>query len=669
MSALNVKIIPPSEFIRVQAYPWQGFSELEVLADMCRINALSAVKRAGSGHLGSSFSAMDILARLYFRELNTLKMGFSNSNRDIYFSSKGHDVPALYSVLFALGVIPEEKFLRLRRMGGLEGHPDISTTGIEANSGSLGMGISKGRGMAWAKNRLKAQGRVFVMTGDGEMQEGQNWEALQCAVAGRDMGRFFVIVDHNKVQSDKYVRHIVDLGDLESKLKAFGWLVFRCNGHDQAALEEIFRAWDEDMGRPRILIADTIKGRGVSFMEHPGAMNQSSPGLYPWHAGAPNDADYQRALQEILDRINTKLENAGLKILKMKDVLPEPLPRAEYTLAGEPVSLAMPVTKVSKKTNEFIADAYGEALLGLAKQVSNLVVLDADLAADCRVRAFENAFPDRFIECGIAEQDMVSMAGGLARMGFLPVVNSFASFLASRANEQIYNNASEKTKIIYVFHYAGVIPAGPGKSHQSIRDISLVGALPNCEIIQPANAIETRMAIQYAVEQADVNVVLRLVIGPSPRVVVLPEDYRFEPGRGVILTKGKDVAVFAYGPVMLHETLLASEILTSRGICIRIINMPWLNRFDIRWLEKSIQDCSHIWVVEDHAPVGGLGDRLFEEFLNSGQLRNRKFHKTAVEGYPVFGTPQEALQYHCMDGVSLASQLLKVIVDYNGDNL
>src|SRR5262249_51422510 len=157
---------------------------------------------------------------------------------------------------------------------------------------------------------------------------------------------------------------------------------------------------------------------------------------------------------------------------------------------------------------------------------------------------------------GIAEQDMVSMAGGLARHGLLPVVNSFASFLASRANEQIYNNASERSKIIYALHYAGLIPAGPGKSHQSPRGISLLGALPNVVVVQPGNAAETRAVVEWAVERAAENVAIRLAIGPSPRRIELPAAWELEPGRGTVLCEGDDAVLFAYGPVMLNEALV-----------------------------------------------------------------------------------------------------------------
>ena len=178
----ELNVIRKHEFDRVARRSADPDLRLELLADMCRLNALVAVKRAGSGHLGSTFSAMDVVAFLLFEELNTADVGWDDPDRDVYFSSKGHDVPGLYAALYALGVIPRERLLSLRRLGGLDGHPDVGVPGIEANSGSLGMGISKGRGIAWAKRHLGRGGRVVVMVGDGELQEGQNYEG---AAGGR----------------------------------------------------------------------------------------------------------------------------------------------------------------------------------------------------------------------------------------------------------------------------------------------------------------------------------------------------------------------------------------------------------------------------------------------------------------------------------------------------
>ena len=308
---------------------------------------------------------------------------------------------------------------------------------------------------------------------------------------------------------------------------------------------------------------------------------------------------------------------------------------------------------------EFVAEAYGQALVELAARRHDLVVLDGDLAADCRVRAFEERYPDRFIENGIAEQDMVSMAGGLARTGLLPVVNSFASFLASRANEQIYNNATERSKVIYVCHFGGLIPAGPGKSHQSVRDISLFGALPDCTILQPCNAAETRLALEYLVERNDGVGVLRLAIGPSPRTIELPADYAFLPGRGTVLTEGGDTVVLAYGPVLLHETLVAAETMAARGSGLTVVNHPWLNRVDPDWLAALVGPYRRVCVVDDHSPVGGLADRVARVLAEHGLLAGREFLAFGVERYPACGAPGEVLRHHGLDGTVLAERLLE----------
>jgi transketolase len=252
---------------------------------------------------------------------------------------------------------------------------------------------------------------------------------------------------------------------------------------------------------------------------------------------------------------------------------------------------------------------------------------------------------------------MVSMAGGLALQGLLPVVNTFGSFLAARANEQVYNNACEKTRILYVAHYAGLIPAGPGQSHQSIRDVSLFGALPNVEILQPCSADETRMALEYCVDHSRENCLLRLIIGPSPRRIELPAGYRLTFGRGVPLTEGEEAVLFAYGPVMVHEALTAAEMLAREGFGLRVINMPWLNRFDDDWLRGVLEGASAVYVLEDHAPVGGLGDALLNRIEILGLAGRAPLVKLAVEGYPAWGTPPEVLAYHGLDGASLARRM------------
>src|SRR5215510_714244 len=255
---------PLEEIRRVRGAISDRYARAEVLADICRVNTLYAIMNAGSGHIGSSFSSMDLITWLWTEELRDVNSGAPGA--DIYFSSKGHDVPALYALLIALEKLDFDLLHRLRRLGGLPGHPDVETPFIATNTGSLGMGISKAYGMARARRFTRRGGRIVVMTGDGELQEGQIWESLQ-PVANEKLGEITVIVDHNKYQSDSTVAAVSDLGDIEQKFRAFGWAVRRVNGHDFAALAAALADLQALTNQPGVIIADTIKGRGVSFME------------------------------------------------------------------------------------------------------------------------------------------------------------------------------------------------------------------------------------------------------------------------------------------------------------------------------------------------------------------------------------------------------------------
>ena len=243
------------------------------------------------------------------------------------------------------------------------------------------------------------------------------------------------------------------------------------------------------------------------------------------------------------------------------------------------------------------------------------------------------------------------MAAGLARQGLLPVVNSFACvprLARERADLQQGERGGEVSSTRC--HYAGLIPAGPGKSHQSLRDASLLAALPNVTVVHPASAVETRAVVEWAIAEAVDSVAIRLAIGPSPRRIELPEDYRLGLGRGTVLVPGTDAVALSYGPVMLHETLTAAEALRRRGIRLCVVDMPWLNRFEAAWLEEAISPFEYLFVVEDHAPVGALGDALRREL-------QRPVTVYGVEGWPACGTPAEALRFHGLDGASLADRV------------
>src|SRR5258705_246500 len=448
--SLELRYVPVEEFTRVVNAKADAAAKAAAFAALARINTLYMIEGAWSGHIGTSFSSLEIMSWLFLNELRDLDKGPDRC--DIFFSSKGHDAPALYAALIGLGLLPAEKLLQLRRLGGLPGHPHVETPYIQANTGSLGMGISKAKGMALANRLAGTPRRIFVLTGDGELQEGQFWESLGSA-ANMKLGEIVAIIDHNKIQSDTWVRKVSDLGDLEAKLRAFGWHVSRCDGHDVAAIERTLRSLDAVTDRPKAIVADTINGRGVSFMEGP-------------HA--------------------------------------------------------------------------------------------------------------------------------------LPIAHSFACFLSTRPNEQISNQCSESSRVIYFGSLAGVLPGGPGHWHQSVRDISALGAVPNLLLAEPAAEGEVRALLDYLIDGTAESAYLRLVSVKWPLPFEYPSSVRVEVGKGWVVRPGKDALVLGYGPWMLSNAWhAAEEIEKATGARVRLVNLPWLNRVDAAWLKETIGGCRTIVTVDN----------------------------------------------------------------------
>lgn len=626
---MNADYVPKSGFDRIVALNMSPQARARAFAAASRINTLYMIMQAGSGHIGSSFSSTEILTWLFLQEMDK-----PNQGGDIFFSSKGHDAPAIYSAMIALGLIDFEMLHKLRRLGGLPGHPDVVVTPhVAANTGSLGMGISKAKGMAMAY-RLKGElRRIYVLTGDGELQEGQFWESLTSA-ANHSLHELTVIVDHNKIQSDTWVSEVSDLGDIAGKLNAFGWHVQRCDGHDFVALETCLDAARAEKGRPSIIIADTVKGYGVSFMQwKPGTDN----GLYAFHSGAPAPDVYARALAELRDELQVALgDTAGIEL--------ETAP--------------LPVRKPPERPQSMIA-AYSKALVDQANRNPAVVALDADLVKDTGLLPFRDKYPNRFFECGIAEQDMVSQASGMALAGLLPVVHSFACFLSPRPNEQIFNAATEARKIVYAGSLAGLVPAGPGHSHQSVRDLALLGCIPNLVVIEPSCEAEVAMALDWALNTASVSTstYIRLVSIPCEIDYQLPATYRMEQGKGVILRQGSDVAIVAAGPILLPQAMQAAATLEASGISVRVINMPWQNHVDAAWLSEAVAGISTIVTLDNHLLAGGLGEQVAVTAAETGIMNGRKLLRLGINEIPACGTNAEALAFHKLDAANITAAI------------
>ena len=626
-AALSFVSLPVFE--RVRTGVADAVARAQVFADLCRINTLYMIMRAGSGHIGSSFSSTDIITWLW---TETLKDANSRApGSDVYFSSKGHDAPALYSLLIALGKLDFDLLHRLRQIDGLPGHPDVGTPFIATNTGSLGMGISKAYGMARANRYAGRTGRIVVMTGDGELQEGQIWESLQ-PVANEGLAEITVIVDHNKLQSDSAVAAVSDLGPLEEKFRAFGWEVRRGDGHDFGVIRDTFAHFATVTGRPQVFIADTTKGKGVSFMEGLAFGDQT----YHFHAGAPSLEDYLAATSELLTRVNERLAALGHDAVELDR---GPLP-----------------VRTAPKNPEKLVLAYGDELLSIARSRPEIVVMDADLLSDCGIEAFREALPERFIECGIAEQHMVSAAGGLALGGMIPVVHSFACFLSTRANEHIYNNATERRKIIYTATLAGVLPGGPGHSHQSVRDISAIGAVPGLVAIEPCSEREARLAIRWALEEHDESTYLRFVNVPLDLPYRMPDDYALRVGHGVTLRAGGEVAIVGYGPVLLTSAWQAADLLAAEGLTASVIDLPWLNRIDEHWVRDALGAFPLVVTLDNHYLEFGQGMMVAAAMGRAGVRAD--VMSLGLTDIPACGGNADVLARHGLDGPSIARAVL-----------
>jgi len=621
---MKLTYVPARELERVRSLKGSPAERCAAFADACRLNTLSMIMEAGSGHIGSSFSAMDIVAWRHLQEMDAR----GADPRDLYFSSKGHDAPGLYSVLIGLGVLDAALLRKLRRLDGLPGHPDIATPHAVTNTGSLGMGISKAKGMVREARLAGRPRRVFVLTGDGELQEGQLWESLQGAVNQR-MHEICMIVDHNRMQSNTWVEKVSSLGELEAKFRAFGWFVRRCDGHDLEAIGAVMREFAAVSDRPKVLIADTVKGKGVRAMENT-ALGEDE--LYRFHSGAPGQDAYRSGVEELSARLRARVPGLALEEVEAADRQP---PQGERMVA-----------------------AYSQALVALGRERPDLTVLDADLMLDCGLIPFRENFPERFIECGIAEQDMVSQAGALALRGRLPIVHSFACFLSTRPNEQIYNNATELTKVIYVGSLAGLLPAGPGHSHQSVRDISALAAMPGLTLIEPSCEAEVGLALRYCVAEAKQSCYLRLVSIPCEVPYRLPAGYRLQRGRGVTLRPGKSVLAIGYGPVLLPQAWHAAGLLAERhGIELEVVNLPWLNEVDAEWLRAAVSGRTHLFTLDNHYVDGGQGQMLLARLGELGLSQPPRCTRIGVRSIPACGQNAEVLRAHGLDAAAIAAAI------------
>ena len=606
----------PSRFLS-NLDPNNSQEDFKTFGVACRLNALSMIKAAGSGHIGSSFSAIDlIIASRFFSQAGST---------DKFFSSKGHDAPGLYSVMNALGEIPDEMMLKLRRMDGLPGHPEVGLYGIPTSTGSLGMGISKAKGFWYAKENVNT--KITVLLGDGELQEGQIWESLPGA-SRDEMCGLIAIVDGNKIQSDTWVETTLPLGDLQKRVEGCGWKYLECDGHDYTSLKKAFDEIGRETSKPVFLYAHTKKSSGVSFME-----DFDSEGLfYKYHSGSPGDEDYVKAATELILKLNVELP-ANL------------LPKSSII---EDTTIHSSNDFLPKERNRSLIQRWAEILEEIFSSDLRFIALDADLSYDTGTYKVAQSFKNRYIQCGIAEQDMVSMAGALALSGKVPIVHSFASFLTARAAEQIFNNLSEHSKIVYCGFLAGILPSAPGHSHQAVSDFGIISSFPNIEIFEPA--CETELSLMKTfIHETDKSIYLR--IGS----VDLPQPVPFDSvsiGKLTSRKIGSEFAIVTSGPSMTKIALEAAELVGSSLVSVFTYSTPGrqLGDSDLSKLSKF----KKIVVLENHLPALGI----FQNLSTSMTSDDLTIIRIGVSELPRNGRTDEVLNFHGMDADSIKKELI-----------
>ena len=537
-------------------------------------------------------------------------------------------------MLIGLGRLPFESIDTLRRLNGLPGHPDIDTPGIFANTGSLGMGISKAKGFVQANRLQGRKGEVYVLTGDGELQEGQFWESLPGAV-NHGLHEITVIIDHNKVQSDTLVERVSSLGDLVGKLRAYGWAVDRCDGHDLNDLKRALAAVRAERGKPKIIVADTIKGRGVSFAEHT-AMAPTDR-LYKFHSGAPAPDVHERMAAELVATANRLLLEVEQPALILEHV-----PFPERPAAG---------------TVQRMVPAYSKALLEAAANDPTIVALDADLVLDTGLLEFEERFTDRFIECGIAEQDMVSQASGLALAGMLPVCHSFACFLSTRPERADLQPGDRA-------HEGGVCRVVGGAGAGRPGPLAPVRAR-HCHVGVCARADSDRAVVRGRDRagddvRADRGAALGLfAVGLDPLHDPVPVARRVRlRGRA---RRGADGGfrrrVDRVRPGAVAQAVEAARLLGERGIGLKVVNLPWLNRIDSEWLRQTVDGYPLLVTLDNHYVWGGQGEYLLSQVSRLGLVNPPRGLPLGVRSIPACGTNDEVLQYHGLDAGSIADTI------------
>ena len=607
-----------------------SIEELKETANLMRGYDLVALHAAGSGHAGGTLSIMDITAALYQEIANHDPQNPNWSGRDRIVWSTGHKAPSLYLGLAFAGFCPIDDVVTLRKLSSpFQGHPHwLKLPGVEASTGSLGQGLSIAVGLALAARLDGRKHKIFCIMGDGEQQEGQVWEAAMEA-GHYHLDNVIAIIDCNRLQIDGLVKDVMDVEPLCAKYGSFGWDVMRVDGHDMTQVVDALEQAKTVTRRPVVILANTVKGKGVSFME-----DQAG-----WHGKAPNLEELTKGLQELglSDRIPVQrlLEKANHYQAEVEHKLDAKMPkftRDYWWNAGDTMKVKMEPTR----------KGFGQSLAENGDD-ERVVCLGLDISGSITISDFYAGKPERkkrWISVGIAEQSATSAAAGLAREGKLPVLGTYATFAAARNLDQIRTSVCYGNfNVMIAGAHGGVSVGADGATHQALEDLFAMQGLPNMSVVVPCDVVETRKATNYLLLQHKGPKYIRFAREATP--VVTDEKTPFVFGQANVIrlrregpsfleafetvlasscnNEQEDLSIVACGP-MVPEAMRAAYILKKEfGYETRILNIHTLKPIDAEAIIRAACETGVVVTAEEHQ-IGALAWRVSGILTESPQL-------------------------------------------------
>ncbi|MCR4324218.1 MAG: transketolase [Candidatus Curtissbacteria bacterium] len=612
-------------------------ANLEKLAKLVRYFSLFMTTKAGSGHLTSSLSATDIMVALFFNKLRYDLADVKNPNNDRVIFSKGHASPLFYALYAAAGVLDEADLEKYRKFGSeLEGHPRPVFKYAEVATGSLGQGLSIGLGMALAANLDSLSYLTYVLMGDSEVAEGSIWEAIQLASYYK-VGNLVGIIDVNRLGQSTETMLGYNVDAYKARVEAFGWEAHIVDGHNFADIQNVLDSIDGEGEKPQMIIAKTIKGKGISFLEDKEG----------WHGKALPQEDYEKAvaeLGEIDKKLTGKIKKPVVSSIKYQV---SSIQNTKYKILN---------TKYQLGEDIATRKAYGEALAALGYKNTNIVSLDAEVKNSTFAEIFKDAHPERFFEMFIAEQNMVGTALGLSRRGKIPFVSTFTAFF-TRAFDQIRMSVYSEANVKFVGSHAGVSIGEDGPSQMGLEDFAMFRTVFGSTVLCPADAVAAEKLVEVAVSEEGIFYI-RTARFATPVIYDDSEEFKVGGSKVVKSADSDKLTIVACG-VTLFEAIKAADELEGEGMNVRVIDAYSIKPIDEEALKAAASETGgKVVTVEDHYFEGGLGDAVLNVFAN---VPNVSVHKLAVSKMPTSGKADELLDYEGISSKGIVEKVKEIL--------